>query len=365
MTLRLGGLAVFALASALIAGGALAAESTSPLTKEIASFGTYSAPSVEAAKAKATEWLKSVGKTDAATTQQFEAIWKGNRPLLDKVVRTLELGDAGAAALMRDARDLDAPAPLEVPGILKDTKVSPFLRNNLAVGYARILMTRKVYDEALNVLGHVKPEQTVDPSAYFFSKAVAEFTLMNKKEADETINRLLDDVTDAPERYRMVAALMHLDMLTWRDKDLDWISRKMNIVRDRLEINRGGKKTQKIEREILVRLDEIIKEMENQQNKKSGSNGGSCPDGGPGQGSGPAQGNQPSGSPASESALPSGIAQGIAEKKEDRKLVQEWGNLPEKERAAAQQDLARRVPEKYQGAIQTYTRNISNKSGGQ
>ncbi len=365
MILRLGGLAVSALAFALIAGAGLAAESSTPLSKGIASFGTYAAPALDAAKNQAAAWLKSAGKTDAATMQRFEAIWKGNRPLLDKVVRTLELGDPNAAALMRDARDLDAAAPRDVPSILKDTKVAPFLRNNLAIGYARILMTRKVYDEALEVLSHVKPEQTVDPSAFFFSKAVAEFTLMNKKEADETIAHLLDDVTDAPERYRMVGALMHLDMMTWRDKDLDWISRKMNIVRDRLEINRGGKKTQKIEREILVRLDEIIKEMENQQKKSSSSNGGSCPNGGPSQGGGPPQGNQASGSPATESGLPAGIAQGVADKKEDRKLVQEWGNLPEKERAAAQQDLSRRVPEKYQGAIQTYTRSISNKSGGQ
>jgi len=363
MTSKLAGLTVSALAFALLAGAALAAD-TKPASKDIASFGTFAAPSVDAAKAQAAAWLKSVGKTDAATTQAFEAIWKGNRPLLDKVTRTLELGDPAAAKLMADIRDTETAAPQEVPALLKDTKVAAFLRNNLAVGYARALMNRKVYDEALEVLRVVKPEQTVDPAAYFFSKAVAEFTLMNKKEADETIARLLDDVADAPERYRMVGALMHLDMMTWQDKDLGWISRKMNIVKDRLEINRGGKKTQKIEREILVRLDEIIKEMENQQKKSSSSNGGSCPNGGPGQGGGPAQGNTPSG-PASESALPSGIAGGVADKREDKKLVQEWGNLPEKERAAAQQDLARRVPEKYQGAIRTYTQNISNKSGGQ
>lgn len=364
MKLRLGGLAFSALAVALIAGTAMAAEGTTPNTQGIASFGTFSSPTNDAARTQAAEWLKSAGKTDAASQQKFEAIWKGNRPLLDKVVRTLELGDANAATLMADIRDPDSAAPLEVPGILKDTKVSAYVRNNLAVGYARALMNRKVYDEALEVLRTVKPNQTVDPSAYFFSKAVAEFTLMMKKEADETITRLLDDVVDAPERYRMVGALMHLDMLTWQDKDLGWISRKMNIVKDRLEINRGGKKTQKIEREILVRLDEIIKELENQQKQSSSSNGGSCPNGGPSQGGGQAQGNQSSG-PASESALPSGVGQGIAEKKEDRKLAQEWGNLPEKERAAAQIDLSRRVPEKYQGAIKTYTKNISDKTGGQ
>jgi len=35
---------------------------------------------VDAARTQAAEWLKSVGKTDAASTAAFEAIWKGNRP---------------------------------------------------------------------------------------------------------------------------------------------------------------------------------------------------------------------------------------------------------------------------------------------
>jgi hypothetical protein len=345
-----------------MAGGAQAADGVKP-AKDIASFGTFASPSLAAAQEQAAAWLKSVGKTDAATTAAFDAIWKGNRPLLDKVTKTLELGDANVAKLMTEVRDPESPAPSEVPGLIKDTKVPAFVRANLAVAYAKALLNRKVYDEAIEVLRAVKPEQTIDPSSYFFTRAVAEFTLMMKKDADDTVLRLLDDVADAPERYRMVAALMHLDMMTWQDKDLGWISRKMNVVKDRLEINRGGKKTQKIEREILVRLDEIIKELENQQKGSSSSSGGQCPNGGPSQG-GQAKGNQPS-NPATESALPAGVAGGTADKKEDRKLTQDWGNLPDKERTAVQQDLARRVPEKYQGTIQKYMQNISNKSGGQ
>jgi len=344
-----------------MAGGARAADGDKP-TKDIASFGTFTSPSADAARTQAAEWLKSTGKTDAASTAAFEAIWKGNRPLLDKVTRTLELGDANVAKLMAEVRDAESPSPTEVPALLKDVKVSAYVRANLAVAYAKALLNRKVYDEAIEVLRAVKPEQTVDPGSYFFTRAVAEFTLMMKKDADESVLRLLDDVADAPERYRMVAALMHLDMMTWQDKDLGWISRKMNVVKDRLEINRGGKKTQKIERDILVRLDEIIKELENQQKGSSSSSGGQCPNGGPSQG-GQAKGNTPS-SPASESALPAGIASGVADKKEDKKLTQDWGNLPEKERAQAQLDLSRRVPEKYQGMIKNYMQNISNKSSG-
>ena len=80
-----------------------------------------------------------------------------------------------------------------------------------------------------------KADQVVDPASFLFHKAVAEHSLMLKKDANETIARLLDDVPTAPERYRMVAALMHFDMVSWTDKD------------------------------VLARLDELIKELENQQ----------------------------------------------------------------------------------------------------
>jgi len=110
----------------------------------------------------------------------------------------------------------------------------------------------------------------VDPAAFFFHKAVCEHALMLKDQADSTIDRLLVDVVDSPERYRMVAALMHFDMVTWQEKDLGWIARKMDNIQRRLDLKRGGKHTQKMQKEVLVRLDEMIKEIENKQ-KSGGS----------------------------------------------------------------------------------------------
>ena len=110
----------------------------------------------------------------------------------------------------------------------------------------------------------------VDPSAYLFHKAVCEYELMLKDKADDSISRLIVDATDSPQRYLQVAALMAYDMQTWQEKDLGWIARKMDNVQRRLELKRGGKQTQKMQKEVLVRLDEMIKEIENQQ-KQSGS----------------------------------------------------------------------------------------------
>jgi len=239
--------------------------------KEESSFGALKAPSLEDARKQAETWLKETAKkNDAATLASFKGIWEADTPLLEKVSQTLVLGSPDAAKLLKEARDLETPAPTEVPTLLKDSKVSGFLRSNLAVAYGKALTSRRIYEEALEALRSAKPEEVVDPASLLFHKAVCEHALMLKDQADGSIDRLLVDVSDSPERYRMVAALMHFDMVTWQDKDLGWIARKMDNIQRRLDLKRGGKQTQKIQKEVLVRLDEMIKELENQK-KQGGS----------------------------------------------------------------------------------------------
>jgi tetratricopeptide (TPR) repeat protein len=251
-------------------GPACAADAEKKPPKELASFGTLRAPAPDAARSQALDWLKGVGKADDATLKAFDALWTSDKPLLDKVAATLELGDADAAKLLQEARNADSAAPLEVPALLKDAKKPAFFRSNLALAYGKALSNRKVYEEALEAFKAAKPEQVVDPAALLFHKAVAEHSLMLKTEANGSIVKLLDDVADSPERYRMVAALMSFDMMTWKDKDLDWIARKMDTIQRRLDLARGGKQTQKIQKQVLARLDEMIKELEN-RNKNGGS----------------------------------------------------------------------------------------------
>jgi len=238
--------------------------------KEESSFGALKSPTDKEAQAQAQKWLKSAGKADAARLKKFNAIWKTDRTIIEKVTDTLVLGSPEAAKLLKEARNATADAPIAVPAILKNKKKAAFFRANLTLAYAKALTSRKVYEEALDSFASVKPEDVVDPSAYFFHKAVCEHALMLKDNADSTIDRLLVDVVDAPERYRMVAALMHFDMLTWQEKDLGWIARKMDNIQRRLDLKRGGKKTQKMQKEVLVRLDEMIKELEN-KSKSGGS----------------------------------------------------------------------------------------------
>jgi hypothetical protein len=253
-----------ALALAL-SGPAWAAGENSKATKELSSFGALRTLAPDTAKAQALDWLKAV-KGDGQALQAFEAIWKDpDRMVLDQVADTLALGDPEAAKLLTDARDATSPAPTKVPAILKDSKRPLFFRANLALAYAKALTGRRVYEESLAALKTCKVEQVVDPGSYLFYRSVAEYTLQLRADANYSILRLLDDVVDTPDRYKNVAALMVYDMVSWKDKDLGWISRTAGNIERRLDLSRGGQVTQKMEKDVINRLDEMIKKLENEK----------------------------------------------------------------------------------------------------
>jgi len=255
-----------ALAAVALVGGVAQAQNTKPAA---ASFSVLSAMETDKAQAEAKAWLTQAGKTDAATLQKFEAIWKQtNRTVLDRLAETFALGNADAAKLIADARNLAAPAPTAVPDLFKNEKLSPFFRSNLAVAYANLLTHRRVFEEALDVLKTTKASQVADPGAYLFCKAICEHGLLQKEEAKGTIDRLLADVPDVQERYKTVGVLMLLDMEMWKSKDLGAVARLMENSERMLKLARAGDKTKGVQKEIIYRLDELIKEMEKQAKDK-------------------------------------------------------------------------------------------------
>ena len=250
-----------AVAAGLGLGSAMSAGAAD--TKAEYTFGSLRAATPEAAKADAEAWLKKVGKFDQAA---FEKVWAEDVSVLDRTIATLELGSPEAKQVMDAARSAAHEAPKAVPAILKDEKQATYLRANLALGFARGMTAGRVYEESLAALAGVKAEQTVDPAAYFFHRAVAEHALMRKDDAMRSIVRLLDDVSGAPDRYTMLGRILFVEMATWKkdEKDLANIRRLMDNSERRLGQARGGKTTQDIQKKIVFRLDELIKEKENQ-----------------------------------------------------------------------------------------------------
>lgn len=325
-----------------------------------ASFATLKEPTLGAARAQALDWLKSVNKGDENTLKEFNTLWSADvdRPLLERVTATLILGDADAAKLMTEARDPASPAPTEVPAVIKDAKRPVFYRANLGLAFARIMSNRRVFEESLDVLRTIKPEQVVDPAAYFFHRAVAEHALLLKEDASRSIIAVIEDVADAPDRFKMVSVLMLYDMRNWKEKDLGWIARKMENIERRLDLARGGPQTQKMQKEVVMRLDELIKQIENQA--KGDANGGACPAGTPG--GQPGQGtNQPS-KPMQDSNIANNSGPGNVDPKRLKNLAEGWGKLPEKERAKAMAEITRDMPPRYREVIEKYFKDIAAKS---
>lgn len=339
--------------------------------RDPSAFGALEATQADATKAKALAWLSKVTNNDPAKLQEAEALWnRSDRAALDNLADTFALGNVQAAALLQLVRDDKAPPPLGVPEVLKDAKADPFFRANFGLAVARHLSNRRVHEEALAILNLVNPEQTVEPAVYLFHRAVCEHALLKKDEANRTIVRLMQDVGDSPERFKVVAALMMLDMETWR-KDLGNVARLMDNSERRLDVGRGGPQTQKIQKEVIARLDELIKEKENKAKKSSGGgggggggdpNGGSCPDGGSSPGN--SGGANPK-SPMQDSVIATNGGPGNVDIARLQKLAEQWGKMPQAERAKAMaemQDLVNGLSPEHRQAMQRYFERINNET---
>jgi len=350
-------LAAVALSLGFLAAPALAADT---VKKPAYGFSTLKAADAAAAKAKAEAWLKISGKMDQTA---FDKIWADeSKSVLDRVSETIALGNTEAAAILTAARKLDAPAHAAVPALLKDAKADTFFRSNLALAFAKANANKKAYEEALEALNAITPENVVDPASYFFFKAVAEHATMKRDAAAGSITRLLDDVADAPDRYKMVATLMFFDMVNWSPdpKDLGNIEKLMDNSGRRLDLSRPDDKTQDIQKKIVFRLDEVIKELEN-QSKPGQCNGGNCPGGGK-PGNKPGSTLTPS-NPAQDSVIMGGSGAGKVDEKKLRAIAEQWGGLPPAERAKVVEDITRDLPAKYKPMIDEYFKSLNRIHG--
>ena len=351
-------------ASVALAGPAFAesppATAATPAAKPVYSFSLLKSQSADAVKPRLVAWLQSVNKFDAG---QVEAIWTPGRGTADAALATIALGLPDAAALLADARAAGTAPSADVPALLKDAKLDPFVRSNLAAAYAKALAGRRVYEESVAAAKLAAPEQLIDPAAFFFYRAVAEHALIQREAAVTSIVRLLDDVGDAPDRYKVVATMMFFDLQQWSkdDKDLTNIGRLMDNSGRRLDLAKGGPQTQEIQKKIVFRLDEKIKELEARAKGQGGGGDQPCPGGGP-PGNGP-PGSGPPNTPMQDSVGGTDSGPGQVDLKKLRNYEQVWGKLPEAERKKVTQDFIREMPPKFKPMIEDYFRSLNRING--
>jgi hypothetical protein len=268
----------------------------------------------------------------------------------EALLRTLYIADPDVRELIESCRLAGGVSLNREFRALTSHGDEPLLSHNVRAFYARFLATATLYDEALAVYREVDPAHLADPASALFYKAVCQHALLLRDEGLDTLSRLLDSTADVPSRYRAVAMLMQTDLEALKEKSLGEVARQMSDVRRRLALGRAGEKVQRVEDQIVVTLDEIIKQKESQCQQCQSPKGGS-------QNSGQAQPNKP----AQDTYLGGIKGQGLSEKK-DIGRGDKWGQLPDKAQAAAKGMLERDFPGHYRLAVEQYLKRLAERT---
>jgi hypothetical protein len=217
---------------------------------------------------------------------------------------------------------------------------------NLRLLYGRWLVHEMLYEEALEMLGDLKPEDVADPATLLFYQSVANYFLLQQEEGLRRLEALLREPDHCPRRYVALATLMQEDLKNLREETLDHIARRMKDVERRLGLYRAGPKVRSIQDKIVEDLDKIIKRLEEQQQQQGG-------------GSGSAGGRTiRSSRPAPDSRIIGGKGPGEVEKR-DIGSGSGWGNLPPKQREEILQQIGRDFPAQYRDKIEQYFRKLA------
>jgi DNA-binding transcriptional MerR regulator len=268
--------------------------------------------------------------------------------LLSRVVRTVALADERARKLVDLCSQSPSPRPPE-QSWLKDPKLPPVLARNLQLYYGIWLVRGSLFDEAMEQLSGLEPDQVADPASLFFYQGVIYHQLLNKDAGLKAIRELLEEPEQSPRRYAAVAKLMQEDLRQLKEDSLDHIARRMDDIRRRLGLGRGDQKVRKVEDGVIESLDKLIKKLEEQQQASSSS---------------ASSNSTKSSKPLPDSRIMGGKGPGEVAKKNigDK---DGWGNLPPKQREDDMQQIGREFPSHYRDVVEQYFRNLAGKNSGQ
>lgn len=311
------------------------------------------APSAASVREQISAWLDK-RQADEGMKETVDALWQKapeQETAVDRLERTaasFAAADPRAKALVELCSKSRLRGPLAPQAWLKSDETPAFERNNLRLFYGRWLAHQGLFDESLEQLAELQPEEVIDPASLLFYQGVAYHRLLNKEQGLASLKRLMEDVADRPARYTSVAELMKADLEKLKEESLDHISRQMNDIRRRLGLGRAGKKVRKVEDDVIAALDKLIEDMEKKQQQSSSSSSGSA---------GSAQPTKP--------MQDSRIARASGQGDVDRRRIGNtsgWGDLPAKQREEALQQIGKDFPSHYRDAIEQYFRKLASEN---
>ena len=312
---------------------------------------SWQLPTYAEVRARVLAWLDEEG-IDAEAKDAVRTLWPTRQKqeplgteLLDRTVKSIVMAVPQANELYKACNSPYKLTSLPDGEFLRKTRIAPLVKNNLLLYLARWQAQRGLYDEVIDTLSGLKPEDVVDPGSLLFYRMVAHHQVVHPDESRAALVQLLEHEDALPQRYRHVAQLLDHDLRGLKDDSLDHIARRMNDVRRRLELGRAGDKVQMVEKDILDSLEKLIEKMEQQSQQSSSGGGGSGSQGG-------------GGSPMQDSQLPSMQAPMQVDQK-DIGNKSGWGDLPPKEREEALQQIGRDFPAHYRELIEQYFRELA------
>jgi hypothetical protein len=271
--------------------------------------------------------------------------------LLERLAPALARADDRVAQLIAFCARVDRPAKLPDFSWLADSQTPPLVRFNMRLYYARWLAENNYDDEALSWTDGLSLTDVVTPDALLFYRAIANHRLVHADQADVVLAQLLERPNDLPVRFQKLAVLMQKDLASLDDESLDHIARRMADVRRRLELGRTGKTVQGVENGVIDSLDKIIKKAEDQAQQQAQAAAG-------------ASGSQQSSTPMKDSHLAELKAPGKVDPR-DVGHGADWGNMNDKDREQALQEIGREFPSHYREVIEEYFRQLATEPADQ
>jgi len=213
------------------------------------------------------------------------------------------------------------------------------------------LSKQKRYEQSEILLCSIDRRNLRNPDSYSYFRLLNNFSLNKKIEAEKYSKELQDYLnTSLPERYKCLSYLMIEDLKQWKDGDLNSISRDMERIKTRLSNNQGGRTTQQIQKDVVSKLDLLIKDLEKKKEEiESKEEAKKKQD----------TENQGKVNPQEDSKPAQDVGPGNIDFKKLRKLSIEWGRLPPRERESNMKALLKDVPLRYKEVVNEYFRKQS------
>lgn len=216
------------------------------------------------------------------------------------------------------------------------------------INEAHKLTTSGDYEASAAILSKIKPNHNTH-SQYCFLMAVNAFQLNQKDVAKKWLDVIENSFDPMPQRYVTLAKIMNDELARWKKDDLGDISRKMQMVENRLQVAKGGPKTQQIQKEIVDNIDSLIKELEDKIKQQETAAQSAH------------EKNKPIPLPMQDSIPVGGESgPGHIDPKKLKHIAENWGKMPEKERAKAMIDITKDLPPRYREVIENYFKSLAN-----